>query len=68
VAERFLAAIGGLETVSVEIARRAARIRAATGLKLPDAVVIATGLELNADEILTADRRWKSIDSRVRVI
>jgi predicted nucleic acid-binding protein len=68
VAEQFLAAIGGVETVSAAIARRAARLRAATGLKLPDAVVLATGLELDADEILTADRRWQSVDPRVRVI
>jgi predicted nucleic acid-binding protein len=68
VAEEFLSTIGGIETVSVAIARRAARLRASTGLKLPDALVIATGLELDVDEILTADRRWQSIDSRVHVI
>ena len=68
VAEAFLSTIGGVETVSVPIARRAARLRARTGLKLPDAVVIATGLELDADEILTADRRWASVDRRVHLI
>jgi predicted nucleic acid-binding protein len=68
VADRFLSRIGGVETVSVAIARRAAKIRAASGLKLPDALVIATGLELDADEVLTADRRWQSIDRRVRLI
>jgi predicted nucleic acid-binding protein len=68
VAEAFLSTIGGIETVSVPIALRAARLRAKTGLKLPDAVVIATGLELDADEILTADRRWASVDRRVRLI
>lgn len=68
VAERFLSTIGGVETVSVAIARHAARIRAKTGLKLPDALVIATGQELSADEILTADRRWQNVDRRVHVI
>jgi len=68
VAEQFLAAIGGVETISRPMARRAAKLRASTGLKLPDALVIATGLELDADEILTADRRWQSVDARVRVI
>jgi predicted nucleic acid-binding protein len=68
IADRFLSRVGGIETVSVAIARRAARVRATTGLKLPDALVIATGQELDADEVLTADRRWQRLDRRVRVI
>jgi predicted nucleic acid-binding protein len=38
------------------------------GLSVVDALVIATGLELDADEVLTADRRWQSVDRRVRLI
>jgi hypothetical protein len=30
--------------------------------------VIATGIELDADVILTADRRWKKIDPRIQIV
>lgn len=44
------------------IARRAAMLRARhTSLRLPDALVIATAAELDADHLLTTDRRWKAI-------
>lgn len=67
-AERFFEIVTRIEPLTPAIARRGAQIRARHGLRLPDALVLATGLELNADEILTADRRWKRIDARVRVI
>ena len=38
----------------------------ARGLKLPDAVLVATGL-LHANLILTADARWKGVE-RVTVV
>jgi predicted nucleic acid-binding protein len=60
----------GLVVVPVDeqLAERAARVRAAaTNLRLPDAVVVACGEALNADVILTADRRWQGL-ARVRVI
>lgn len=41
-----------------EIALAAARLWARTGLKLPDALVIATAAVLDADHVLTTDRRW----------
>jgi predicted nucleic acid-binding protein len=45
-----------------EIARRAAALRARhSGLRLPDALVIATAIELEADHLLTTDRRWKAL-------
>jgi predicted nucleic acid-binding protein len=45
-----------------EIARRAASLRARhSTLRLPDALVIATAIELEADHLLTTDRRWKSL-------
>jgi predicted nucleic acid-binding protein len=45
-----------------EIARRAAGLRARhSKLRLPDALVIATAIELEADHLLTTDRRWKAL-------
>ncbi|HEX9504560.1 MAG TPA: type II toxin-antitoxin system VapC family toxin [Acidimicrobiia bacterium] len=45
-----------------EIARRAASLRARhSSLRLPDALVIATAIELAADHLLTTDRRWKAL-------
>jgi predicted nucleic acid-binding protein len=58
--ERFAAQMRIVD-LSPEIARLTAELRTARGLKLPDAVIVATGL-LYADVILTADGRWKSIE------
>jgi len=45
-----------------DIARRAATLRARhASLRLPDALVIATAVELDADHLLTTDRRWKTL-------
>lgn len=45
-----------------EIARRAATLRARhPSLRLPDALVIATAVELDADHLLTTDQRWKTL-------
>lgn len=57
-----------VEALSQEIAVEAARLRAVTTLKLPDAMVVATGVVLDAELILTCDKRWKGIDKRVRVL
>lgn len=54
--------------LSPAMARRAAAIRAEHRLPLPDAMIVGTAVELDADVILTADRRWKKIDPRVQVI
>jgi predicted nucleic acid-binding protein len=51
-----------------EMARRAAVIRADHGLALPDAMILGTAIELDADVVLTADRRWKNADPRVQVV
>jgi predicted nucleic acid-binding protein len=61
VVERFAAQVRILD-LTPEIARLAAELRAARGLKLPDAVIVATGLRLGADVILTADARWKGVE------
>lgn len=46
------------------VAVKAAQVRAAhPSLKLPDALVVATAMELHADRILTTDRRWPSADA-----
>lgn len=54
----------GLSVVPADraIARSAARLRARhVALRLPDALVIATAVEIQADRLLTTDRRWKSM-------
>lgn len=61
VVERFAAQVRIVD-LSPDIARLAAELRAARGLKLPDAVIVATGLRLGADVILTADASWKGIE------
>jgi predicted nucleic acid-binding protein len=60
VVEHFAAQVRIVD-LSPAIARLAAELRATRGLKLPDAVIVATGLRLEADVIVTADARWKGI-------
>jgi predicted nucleic acid-binding protein len=60
VVERFAAQVRIVD-LSPAIARLAAELRATRGLKLPDAVIVATGQRLEADVIVTADVRWKGI-------
>lgn len=58
-----------IEPISIEIAVAAAELRARNPtLRLPDALVIATGTHLGADQVLTCDRRWRGIDPRVTLI
>jgi predicted nucleic acid-binding protein len=66
VVDRFAAQTRILD-VSASIARLAAELRAARHLRLPDAVIVATGLRHEADVILTGDARWKGIET-VRII
>jgi predicted nucleic acid-binding protein len=54
--------------VSADIADRAAAIRAATRLKLPDAIHLATAIVAEADWFLTNDRGLRNIDVGVRVV
>lgn len=64
-----LLAVFRIEPLSLEIAVAAARLRAVNPfIRLPDALVLATGAHLEAAQILTCDRRWRRIDRRVRVI
>lgn len=47
-----------LVPVSYDVAREAARIRAATGLRTPDALIIATAFVTEVDFLVTNDRSW----------
>jgi predicted nucleic acid-binding protein len=67
-AEAALATLGRLVDVSREIASRAAQLRATRQIKVPDAIILATAMQVAAQQILTLDRRWRGVDSRVRVL
>lgn len=57
-----------LVPIDERIAVKSAEIRGeARSLRLPDALVLACGEILDADVVLTADRRWARFD-RVRVL
>jgi predicted nucleic acid-binding protein len=61
--------VADVRAIDRPVARRAAELRALnTAIKLPDALVIATGQVADATTILTADKRWQGIDRRVRVV
>lgn len=67
------AAVGSLlmsvAPLSETIAEEAAVLRARNqGLRLPDALVLATGASLHADSILTGDLRWRDLVSSVEVV
>ena len=68
--EGFLSDLGvRTESVSAGIARGAALLRSGTrSLRLPDALVLATGEELGAERILTGDEAWAAISRRVTVV
>jgi predicted nucleic acid-binding protein len=58
-----------VEPLTREIARQAARLRSRhLALRLPDALVLATGDVLGAGAVLTADAAWPKVSRRVRVI
>jgi predicted nucleic acid-binding protein len=67
-AEAALTALGDLIGVTRDIASRAAQLRATRQIKLPDALILATAMQVAADQILTLDRRWRDVDSRVRLL
>jgi predicted nucleic acid-binding protein len=67
-AKRYEKALAGFDVVPVsqEIAVTAARIRASTGLRLPDAMQAATALEIGAIALVTHDRDFSRLaDLRV---
>lgn len=55
--------------ITDRIAEEAAELRARHAkLRLPDALVIATGAALEADEIITGDAAWRRLSSTVAVL
>lgn len=72
VVDALLAALpAAVVSLDAAAARSAAALRAQHPgrLRLPDAFVLGTALELAADLVLTADRRWPDIDGlSIRVV
>jgi predicted nucleic acid-binding protein len=68
-AKRYEQALGAFEVVPVshQIAVTASRLRARTGLRLPDALQAATALEIGAVALVTHDRDFARLEG-LRVI
>jgi predicted nucleic acid-binding protein len=68
--EAFLADFAiRIEAPTPAIARDAAQLRGASrSIRLPDALVLATADELEADIVLTGDESWARISGRVTLI
>jgi predicted nucleic acid-binding protein len=73
-AEGFLRHFGDLQLIDVDydIAREGARIRAATGLRTPDALILASAAIADVDLLVTNDLAWKrrasTLPSDVRLV
>jgi predicted nucleic acid-binding protein len=69
-AEAFVDAIAHeVAVVDRAVARAAAVLRAHhPSIRLPDALVIATGQVRMVDEIHTGDKRWRPVDPRIRLL
>ena len=68
--DEFLADLAAeVEPITRQAAARAAELRAVHGrrLKLPDALVVAIAMHLDARRILTTDRRWPDLPVEVVV-
>ena len=61
-AEGFLKYFAEINLVDVnyDIAREGARLRAATGLRTPDALIIASAMFTGTDLLVTSDRSWRA--------
>jgi uncharacterized protein with PIN domain len=58
-----------IEATTPAIARRAAQLRGESRrVRLPDALVLATADELEADNVLAGDASWGQISSRLTLI
>jgi predicted nucleic acid-binding protein len=69
--DAFLAALPArIEPATREIASAAAKLRArhGPGLRLPDALVIATAIALGAASLLTTDAGWPKLPISVEVV
>ncbi len=60
-AEGFLRHFADIRVLDVDydIAREAARIRAATAMRMPDALILASAVVTDVDLLVTNDRAWK---------
>ncbi len=58
--------------IDLQVAQDAARVRATTGLKPPDALIVATGLASEARHVVTNDHNWSTklagMQPRVNVV
>ncbi len=69
--DRFVDALPArVEPVTRTIAASAAALRVSHGpaFRLPDALVVATGLTLGAERILTTDARWPALPIPIKVV
>jgi predicted nucleic acid-binding protein len=67
--DRFLNGLFRMAPMTPAIAHTGAELRASrSSLKLPDALIIATGIHHRADQIITGDEGWHEVDPTVRVI
>jgi predicted nucleic acid-binding protein len=58
-----------IESMTPTIARAAAQLRSESrSIRLPDALVLSTADELDADSVLTGDESWTRISARVTLI
>jgi predicted nucleic acid-binding protein len=65
IVDAFVAALpAAIVPLGPGVARAAAALRAANPgrLRLPDAFVLGTAIELGADRVITADRRWPRVE------
>ncbi|MGD9583362.1 MAG: type II toxin-antitoxin system VapC family toxin [Lysobacterales bacterium] len=62
-AKRYRAALEAWQVVNFtcDIAESAARLRGKYGLKLPDAIQVASALAINADALVTHDRDFSNV-------
>ena len=68
--EAFISDFGiQIEPINASIARIGARLRSERkSLRLPDALVLACGDEIEADVVLTGDESWAKLSKRVAVV
>ncbi len=59
-----------VEPITRQVATRAAQLQARHGtrLRLPDALVLATALDLRADRVLTTDSGWPEVGITVDLV
>ena len=57
----------GVVDVTATIADEAGRIRASTGLRLPDALIVATGLREKADYLVTYDETLRKAGKLIKI-